>query len=397
MKKTLTQYVTLMPLILLLMFLSCQNQENHDKIYEEILKKTAQHEYPGIILGIKKPQQKMWIGAYGLSSIEEKKYMQPDDRFHIASVTKIFTATSILKLIDEHKLSLNTKVIKVLDSSLVSRIPHIEKITIQQLLDHSSGIYSFNNDLKYIETLLGSKVSENINWSAKELIALAYRENAEPLGKPGTGHYYSDVNYILLALLVEKISKIPFRNYVKQNILDPLDLKNTGFYSLSTNMEKIEVSTTVQGYLKQSEILDGFIKIHSSFIEVTPGLLNTTLAVEKIDASAGMVSTVSDLTRFGEALYLKNFLSEESLHWLLSIGEGIKNEELDTSRQGILTVWNKPYGIIFTSLGDGGAGINSILAFHPQSKSIIVGFINVFGHFNEHDFFMDQIIPDIVN
>ena len=231
MKRTLTQYITLMPLILLLMFLSCQNQENHDKIYEEILKKTAQHEYPGIILGIKKPQQKMWVGAYGLSSIEEKKYMQADDRFHIASVTKIFTATSILKLIDEHKLSLNTKVIKVLDSSLVSRIPHIEKITIQQLLDHSSGIYSFNNDLKYIETLLGSKVSENINWSDKELIALAYRENAEPLGKPGTGHYYSDVNYILLALLVEKISKIPFRIYVKQNILDPLDLKNTGFYS----------------------------------------------------------------------------------------------------------------------------------------------------------------------
>ena len=76
--------------------------------------------------------------------------------------------------------------------------------------------------------------------------------------------------------------------------------------------------------------------------------------------------------------------------------ENIEKEELHTKRQGIVTVRNKPYGVLYTSLGDGIGGINSMLAYHPKSETVIVAYTNIFGDFDEHDFFIDQIIPQIL-
>lgn len=143
--------------------------------------------------------------------------------------------------------------------------------------------------------------------------------------------------------------------------------------------------------------LNDFIKINASFVEVSPGLFNTTIAGEKIDAAAGMVSTASDLMLYAEALYKGNFLSQESLNFLLSVGKGIENEEPNTVRQGIVTVRNKTYGVLYSSLGDGPGGMNVMLNYHPQSESIIIAFTNVFGNWDELDFMMDEIVPIIVS
>ncbi len=65
-------------------------------------------------------------------------------------------------------------------------------------------------------------------------------------------------------------------------------------------------------------------------------------------------------------------------------------------RQGIVSVRNKSYGVLFTSLGDGSGGMNTLLAYHPKSESIVIAFTNIFGNWDEHDFFMDDIIPLII-
>jgi len=319
-------------------YLSCSSPSSYDQLtstphsdkYGDILQKGIDRGFPGIILAVKKTNEDLWVGASGVSNIEQHKLMLSNDRFHLASITKIFTAVAVLKLIDEGKLELKNKAINYLDSSLVNPIPYIDKIEIGQLLDHSSGIYSFNNDMEYIETLIGDRAFEEVKWSPEQLIALAYGERVEPQGEPGSGHYYGDTNYILLGLIIEKISGRPFRRFIKENILDPLALKNTGFYSATVNKTNVELSSTVQGYLKRSEDLDGFITIHPSFKEVSAGLVNTSLAGEKIDAGAGMVSTAKDLMKFGTALYSGSLLSSQSLNWLLSIGENIEKEEINT-------------------------------------------------------------------
>lgn len=381
--------------------ISCSKDLNKDKNienqkYDILLQKGIDRGFPGLIIAVQKGTEKPWVGAAGHSNIEKQKPMLKNDRFHLASVTKIFTSVAILKLIDEGSLKIDDKAIKYLDSSIVGPIPFIEEIKISQLLDHSSGIYSFNNDMEYIETLIGSKAFDKVSWSSKQLLSLAYGSRVEPQGKVGTGHYYADTNLILLSLIIENISGMSFREFIKENLLKPLKLENTGFYSDRINKGTVEITSTVQGYLKQSQELDEFITMHPSFIEVSPGLLNTTIAGEKIDAAAGIVSTANDLLLFARALYKEHLLSTESLNWLLSIGNGIENEELNSVRQGIVTVRNKPYGVLFTSLGDGPGGINTMLAYHPKSESIVIAFTNIFGNWDEHDFFIDGIVPLII-
>ena len=381
--------------------ISSSNNQNKDENiknqkYDMLLQKGLDRGLPGIIIAIQKGNEKSWIGAAGLSNIEKQKPMLKNDRFHLASVTKIFTSVAILKLIDEGKLKINDKAISCLDTSIVNQIPFIEEITISQLLDHSSGIYSFNNDMEYIETLIGLRAFDKVSWSSKQLLSLAYSSRVEPQGKPGTGHYYADTNLILQGLIIENISGMSFRDFINENFFIPLKLENTGFYSDQINKSAVDITSTVQGYIKQSQELDEFITMNPSFIEVSPGLLNTTIAGEKIDASAGIVSTAHDLLLFAQALYKGHLLTTESLDWLLSIGNGIENEELNSIRQGIVSVRNKSYGVLFTSLGDGPGGMNTMLAYHHQSESIVLAFTNIFGNWDEHDFFIDDIIPLIV-
>ena len=91
------------------------------------VRKALEHGFPGVILGIQRAGNKPLIKAGGFANLESKVPMKPDDRFHIASVTKIFTATAALMLIDDGKLSLDSKVSKILDPKLVGEIPNIEQ------------------------------------------------------------------------------------------------------------------------------------------------------------------------------------------------------------------------------------------------------------------------------
>ncbi len=375
------------------------DKKSNQKEYEDILQLGIDRGFPGFIIAVQKEEEHIWVGASGISSLENNKPMVVNDQFHIASVTKLFTSIAILQLVDEGELDFDTPATNFLEASLVKGIPNIEEITIGQLLDHSSGIYSFNNDLEYLNTIFGPRAQDGIRWTNEELLQLANGERVNPQGEPGSGHYYSDANQILLAEIIENITGKTFRRIVFERIIEPLQLENTGFYADITNKENIEKSITVQGYVKRSKILDDFISIHTSFSEIQMDsfkLLNTTSAVERIDASAGMVSTAKDLAIVGRALYKENFLSNKSLDWLYSIGENIDKEEINAKGQGIVTVRNKPYGILYTSLGDGLGGINSMLAYHPESKTVIVAYTNIFGDFDEHDFFIDEIIPHIL-
>ena len=212
--------------------------------YDSLLQNGIDRGYPGIILAIQIGDEKPWIGSAGLSNIEAQKPMLKNNRFHLASVTKIFTAVAVLKLIDEGKLNIDDKVINFLDTSLVNPIPFINEITIGQLLDHSSGVYSFNNDMEYIETLIGDKAFDKVTWSSKEFLALTYGDRVEPQGKPGSGHYYADTNLILLSLIIENISGISFRAFINKSILKPLKLKDTGFFSHRVNNSMFELTST---------------------------------------------------------------------------------------------------------------------------------------------------------
>jgi D-alanyl-D-alanine carboxypeptidase len=365
--------------------------------YSKLLDKGIKHGFPGLILGVQKKGQKTFVTAAGLSNIEKQKPMRSGDRFHIASITKIFTAVAVLKLIDAGQLSLNTKVADLLDKKLIAPIPYIKEIKVSQLLDHSSGIYGFNNDKEYIETWIGGKVKDNIHWTPEKFVALADGGRVEPFGKPGSGHFYSDTNYVLLGLIVEKITGKSLREYVSEEIFKPLKMKNTAYYGEKEKPVNFAMPITVAGYLKRSEVIDSIVKLDSGFHQINKDLVNTTKAVEKTDAAAGIVSTAADLLKFGRAFYDGKLLSPELMKWFFSFGEGIEKTPVGTDRQAITTIHHQQYGVFYASTGDSPGGINATLVYHPQTETLLVAFTNIFGLFDEIDFIYQEMFGEILS
>src|SRR5262249_198554 len=136
--------------------------------------------------------------------------------------------------------------------------------------DHSSGIYATNNDMDYLTTVIGPKADPARVWTPAELIALAGEDRNKPLGKPGQGHYYADTNYILLGMIVEKVSTRPFKEPIKQTLLVPLGMNSPYFYSSFLGNEAHPPVPTVQGYLLATGELRSVIAVNSMFKSV-PG------------------------------------------------------------------------------------------------------------------------------
>lgn len=109
---------------------------------------------PGVIIGIWAPGKGTWISARCLVDISEGTELQPSDKIRIASNTKTFTATGVLQLVDEGKMSLNDSL-----SKYVAGIPNGEQITIRQLLNMTAGIYNFTADPEF-----GERFEKNPLW-----------------------------------------------------------------------------------------------------------------------------------------------------------------------------------------------------------------------------------------
>jgi len=329
--------------------------------------------------------------------LEQRTQLRADDAFHMASINKTFTAVSILRLADEGKLSLSDT-LKARLGEAAGRIPYSDRITISQLLDHSSGIYPTNNDMDYLTTIIGPKADPIRIWKAEEMVALADKDRSPPAGLPGTGHFYSDTNYILLGMIVERTSGRPFKEYVRETLLEPLGMKSTYFYSDYLGKNARPPVAPVQGYLVSTKDLRTAIELNAMFKPVSGDygkdvqLLNTTLAAERTDSAAGLVTTLPDLLKFASALFRGKLLSPPSQKFLFSAAEGMELQPLEKKRVWTLQAVHKPYGVLVYKEGDGPGGVNTLMAYRRATDEIFLGFINSFGYFSEIDFLMDDVI-----
>ena len=361
------------------------------------LQKGIDRGYPGVAVMVQSANGGIESAAAGYSDLEHHVPVRVNDAFHMASINKTLTAVAVLRLVDERKLSLNTTLQECLGQA-VAKIPNAGRITVSQLLDHSSGIYPTNNDMDYLTTIIGPNADPTRSWSAEELIALASKPQNKPTSEPGQGHHYSDTNYILLGMIVERVSGRPFKEYLSQTLLAPLGMNSTYFYSSFLGKNADPPVRTVQGYLLATDELRSMIKVNPMFKAVPgdkrPGgeLLNATLAAERTDAAAGLVTTLPDLMKFASALFRGKMLSDKSRAFLMSAGEGMNTEPVGNKRIWAMQAVRKPYGVLIYKEGDGPGGVNTLMAYNPVTGEIFLGFINVFGYFDEVDFLMDEVI-----
>lgn len=240
-----------------------------DPALKSLLQKGMARGYPGIAVLAQAADGKIRSAAVGYSDLEKRTPIRVEDAFHMASINKTFTAVAVLRLVDDHKLSLNTTLKECL-GDVVARIPNAERITVSQLLDHSSGIYPSNNDIDYLTTVIGPKADPARTWTPLQLIALADKSRSKPSGEPGEGHHYADTNYVLLGMIVERVSGRPFKQHLTQTLLAPLGMHSTYFYSSYLGKDAHPPVPTVQGYLLATDELRSAITVNAMFKPV-PG------------------------------------------------------------------------------------------------------------------------------
>jgi len=228
-----------------------------------------------------------WQGESGFADSARETELKQNHIMRVGSVTKIFTAPLILKLAEEGEFDLDDRI-----SDWFPKYAQAEQITIRQLLNHSSGIYNYTENLWLsLETALRPKK----RWSPAEILEKTY--DKEFYFKPGEGHYYSNTNYLILGLIAEKSTGKTLSALYREYIFAPFELTNTYFVPYEGIPENL-----ITGYDR----------------DVLPLGEHEMTAAKNAFATLGfsagaIVSTASDLRKWIDILFGLDFLNKNSL------------------------------------------------------------------------------------
>ncbi len=223
--------------------------------------------------------------ATGFSDLQTKTPMKPTDLMLAGSVGKTYAAAVALQLVSEGKINLDEKVEKYLGSEKwFSRLPNAKDITVRQLMNHTSGLvrYEFKDQFTKDLTNNPDKV-----WKPEELLSYLFDEKAA--FEAGKGWDYSDTNYIVLGMIIEKVSGKKYYDEAKNRILKPLNFKNT------FPQESRVIKGLIQGYAGENNPFGGTdAMIQNGKFAINPQFEWT---------GGGMVSNSVDLARWAKMMY----------------------------------------------------------------------------------------------
>ncbi|WP_164986262.1 serine hydrolase domain-containing protein, partial [Streptomyces roseicoloratus] len=173
---------------------------------------------PGAVAGARDGKDR-WTGTAG-----ERR---GNDRYRVGSITKTFVSTVLLQLQAEGRIDLDDRVEKWLPGLVRGNGHDGRKITVRQLLNHTSGVYDVTSDPAFQERVFGPDFLEHRydTWTPRQLVAVAMKH--EPTFAPGTDWSYSNTNYVLAGLVVEKVTGRPYGKAVENRIVKPLKLRAT--------------------------------------------------------------------------------------------------------------------------------------------------------------------------
>ncbi len=242
-----------------------------------------------------------WVGAAGIANQDGQVPMTRGTPVYIASVTKLYTATAIMKLYEEGALSLDDPISKYLPADLITGINVYEgkdysnEITIEQLLAQTSGIADYyeeksNKDGKSLFDLFIEQPERS--WTVDETIARA-RDDLKPHFPPGTGASYSDTNFQLLGKIIEYVTQEPLQSVYEDFFFSPLDIKNTWLVGLSEPQVAPSAATADVFY-------EGMV-------------VTSTRSNGAYWADGGIVSTAEDMIIFLKALNEGEIISKDTL------------------------------------------------------------------------------------
>ena len=180
---------------------------------------------PGVVAGIWIPGEGNFVTAKGVADIKTRAPMRIADHFRVGSITKTFTATALLILVDEGKLGLDDPVGKY-----VSWVPNGDNITLRMLADMTSGLHNYTEDDAWVKKAFSD--FQRV-WTPRELVDVGMSH--PPDFPPGKGWHYSNTNYVLLGMILEQVTGRKIQDVFVEKIFRPLKLAHT-VWPVNSNM-----------------------------------------------------------------------------------------------------------------------------------------------------------------
>lgn len=247
---------------------------NRQQLLDETV---ARYNIPGVVFAESSSDGQSRVYATGMADRETNEPMATDMYFHIGSVTKTFTATSVLMLVDQGRLSLETTV----DSILPDMLPGGDTITVRNLLMMRSGLSDYTENATFQNVVENDPLHK---WSFAELAPMV-----EVDAVPDRYFAYRNINYVTLGAIIETVSGLSRADYIRQKICAPLGLEHTFVPANATMPEN-----SAHGYL----VLDDEVTDVSEFFDPSWG-----------GAAGDMISTATDLLIWLRALDKGTLLS----------------------------------------------------------------------------------------
>ncbi|MCX7026708.1 MAG: class A beta-lactamase-related serine hydrolase [Spirochaetes bacterium] len=297
---------------------------------------------PGAIVGLWFPSIGSWVTGAGQGDLATGRAPDIGDKVRIGSVTKTFTATVVLQLIDEGRLSLDDKL-----SAWEPEVPGAADITVRQLLDMTSGLFNFTDDPGFWQRFMEAPKGV---WTPQDLVDIAAaRPAAFP---PGQKYQYCNTNYILLGMIIEKLIGRTAGEEITTRIIERLGLENTSFPS----DPELPYPFT-HGYVPAAGQPSGSADLED-LSEYSPSPFWT---------AGGMVSTLADLR-----IWIKAIATGELLSPLMH-AEQLKFSSPDTALYGLgMMNWSN---MLFGHSGEV-PGYNSSMYYMPSLDAVSIVLIN---------------------
>jgi D-alanyl-D-alanine carboxypeptidase len=304
---------------------------------------------PGVELTVSLPGYAPWSGASGLADRARGRAMAPDTPVRIASVSKMFTAVVALQLVQEGRLTLDEPIATWLPDS----VPNGRRITVRQLLQHTTGLYDYLEDRDLIGDM---QRNTRYVWEPQELVDYAARFPQRAIGRWD----YSSTNYVVLGMLAERVTGQSLAQLVRQRIFDPLAMRQAAF-------------------LPQEPVPDMLARGYSYENDLTSSSMSFAFA------TGNLAMTTSELERFGRALFSGDLLQAETREIMLGrFVSGRGQYDMPDLEYGLGVMRNRlPIGpaangderpaaanLVLGHIG-GYGGFRSALLYAPESGMVI--------------------------
>lgn len=269
--------------------------------------------FPGLSVAIDFPDGRIWTGQSGYAVLANKMPVTADTLFSVGSISKTFVATLILRLVEQGALSLDDPL-----SKYVPKFYLASQITIRELLNHTSGVMDVFGATGMSAAILASPTK---NWTVDQVLAKIGSQRYK--FAPGKGYHYSNTDFVLLGVVIEKATGQSVASLVRSEFLEPLGLTDT-YLQTEETAESLGISAPeAHGYMGKTLTTPpaAGAKPRDNFAGT---MLPFTSEASVVGPAGAYVSTPADLARWGSALYGGQILQPASLAAMTDVSQTSK-------------------------------------------------------------------------